>query len=133
MTIAANDYVPLDSRTSGGVGTMSTARLYGTTANTANVTQITSRTTTVINNNPVGTVTLVSAAGSATAASFTVTNSFVDAGDTINLSVQSGTDPRSTFVTAVAAGSFNITTAAISGTTTEAPVINFTVIKGTLV
>lgn len=74
-------------------------------------------------------------AGLATTASlvesFTVTNSTVAATDTVNLSVKSGTGIYLVFVTAVAAGSFKIsvfTPAAVSSA--EAPVINFSVIKG---
>jgi len=46
---------------------------------------------------------------------------------------RSGADPRRIAVTATAAGSFAITSASISGTTTESPVYNFTVIKAALV
>jgi len=133
MTIAANDYISLDRRDSNGVGGPGAVQLYGTTANTTAVTQLTSRTTGVTINSPVGTITLVSAANSATDSTFTVTNSFVDAGDVIVVSQKSGTDPRRIAVTATAAGSFNITSASISGTTTESPVYNFAVVKGAIV
>jgi hypothetical protein len=56
------------------------------------VTQITGRTTGVTLNANSGAITLVSAAGSATPASFTVTNSKVAATDTIVLVQKSGTD-----------------------------------------
>jgi hypothetical protein len=112
-----------------GLGAFNTSGIgYATGAGGA-VTQITSRTTGVTLNKPCGTITLVSAAGSTTAAAFTVTNSFVAAGDVIVLSQVSGTDKYRLNVTAVAAGSFEISAATISGTTTEAPVINFAVIK----
>lgn len=133
MTISTYDYIPVDRQDVNGVGALTTARLYGTTANTSNVTQLSSRTTGVTINAAVGTITLVSAANSATASTFTVTNSFVAAGDTVLVTQQSGTDPRSIFVTATAAGSFNITSASISGTTTESPVYNFVVIKAAIV
>lgn len=134
MVIAANDYIPVDRRdTTGAVGTYGAVQLYGTTANTSNVTQLTSRTTGVTINAPVGTITLVSALNSATDSTFTVTNSFVDAGDVVIVTQKSGTDPRRIAVTATAAGSFNITSASISGTTTESPVYNFAVIKGAVV
>jgi len=94
------------------------------------VTQITSRTTGVTLNKTAGAITLVSAAGSATAASFTVTNSTVAATDVIILNQKSGTDLYDLMVTAVAAGSFRITFRTTSGTTTEQPVFNFAVIKG---
>jgi hypothetical protein len=77
-----------------------------------------------------GAITLFSAAGSATAATFTVTNSTVAATDVIILNQKSGTDLYDLMVTAVAAGSFNITFRTTGGTTTEQPVFNFAVIKG---
>jgi hypothetical protein len=94
------------------------------------VTQATSRTTGVTLNKTAGAITLFSAAGSATPATFTVTDSAVAATDTINLSVQSSTNVYETFVTAVAAGSFKITVFTTGGTSTDAPVINFAIIKG---
>lgn len=93
------------------------------------VTQATSRTTGVTINKICGAITLVSAAGSATFQTFTVTNSTVVATDTIVVNQKSGTDLNQIFVTAVAAGSFNITFATTGGTTTEQPVFNFSVIK----
>jgi len=101
-----------------------------TTGAGAAVTQASSRTTGVTINAVSGAITLVSAAGSATAASFTVTNSAVAATDTIIVNQKSGTDLYDIFVTAVAAGSFRITSLTTGGTTTEQPVFNFTVIKG---
>jgi len=94
------------------------------------VTQITSRTTGVTLDKTSGAITLFSAAGSATAATFTVTNSTVSATDVIILNQKSGTDLYDLMVTAVAAGSFNITFRTTGGTTTEQPVFNFAVIKG---
>lgn len=94
------------------------------------VTQITSRTTGVTLNTNSGAVTLVSAAGSTTPASFTVTNSKVAATDVIVLNQKSGTDLYSLSVSAVAAGSFQVTFNTKSGTTTEQPVFNFAVLKG---
>ncbi len=93
------------------------------------VTQATSRTTGVTLNKTTGAITLVSAAGSATAATFTVTNSTVAATDVIILNQKSGTDLYDLKVTAVAAGSFNITFNTTGGTTTEQPVFSFAVIK----
>jgi hypothetical protein len=93
------------------------------------VTQATSRTTGVTLNKTNGAITLVSAAGLATYESFTVTNSTVAATDTIILNQKSGTDKYILLVTAVAAGSFQITFATTGGTTTEQPVFNFAVIK----
>lgn len=109
------------SSSSAGIG-------YATGAGST-VTQGTSRTTGVTINAVSGAITLVSAAGSATAASFTVTNSAVAATDVIILNQKSGTDKYDLLVTTVAAGSFEITFRTTSGTTTEQPVINFAVIK----
>jgi hypothetical protein len=106
---------------SGGLG-------YGTGSGGA-VTQLTSRATGVTLNKTNGAITMFSAAGSATAATFTVTNSTVAATDTIILSVKSSTNVYLMFVTAVAAGSFNITFQTTGGVSTDAPVINFAVIK----
>lgn len=107
---------------SGGIG-------YSTGSGGA-VTQATSRTTGVTLNAVNGAITLVSAAGTATWQTFTVTNNTVAATDTINICQKSGTDLYMIHVTAVAAGSFNITFATTGGTTTEQPVFNFAVIKG---
>lgn len=94
------------------------------------VTQITSRTTGVTLNTLSGAITLVSAAGSATAASFTVTNASVAATDTVVISQKSGADKYIVAVTAVADGSFVVTSYTTGGTTTEQPVFNFAVVKG---
>jgi hypothetical protein len=102
---------------------------YGTGAG-GSVTQLTSRTTGVTLNKPTGAITMFTAAGSVTAATFTVTNSFVAATDTISVNQKSGTNLYNFIVTAVAAGSFNITFYTTGGTASDAPVINFNVIKG---
>ena len=112
----------LSTSPSGGVG-------YTTGAGCA-VTQGTNRTTGVTCTGVTGAITLVSAAGSATAASFTVTDTSVAATDTIVINQKSGTDLYEIFVTAVGAGSFNITSFTTGGTTTEQPVFNFAVLKG---
>jgi hypothetical protein len=93
------------------------------------VTQATSRTTGVTLNKPSGAITLVSAAGSTTWATFTVTNSVVAATDTIEISQKSGANLYNVIVTAVASGSFNVSVSAVSGTATESPVFNFVVVK----
>ena len=109
------------SNSTGGIG-------YGTGAGGA-VTQLTSRTTGVTINKTCGAITLFSAAGSASWQTFTVTNSLVAATDTIVVNQKSGTDLYMIAVTAVAAGSFNISFATTGGTTTEQPVFNFSVVK----
>jgi len=101
---------------------------YGTGAG-GTVTQATSRTTAVTLNKPCGAITLVSAAGSTSWQSFTVNNSLVAATDTIMVNQKSGTDKYMIHVTAVAAGSFQIRFATMSGTTTEQPVFNFAICK----
>lgn len=93
------------------------------------VTQGTSRTTGVTINAVCGTITMFSAAGSTTAATFTVTNSAVAISDVIILNQRSGTNLYDLMVTEVAAGSFKITFRTTGGTSTDAPVINFAVIK----
>jgi hypothetical protein len=95
----------------------------------AAITQGTSRTTGVTINAYAGAITLFSAAGSATPASFTVTDSKVNATDTIVLVQKTGTDLLELHVTAVAAGSFRITFFTTGGTTTEQPVISFAVVR----
>jgi hypothetical protein len=102
---------------------------YGTGAG-GTVTQGTSRTTGVTLSKPTGAITMFSAAGSIVAATFTVTNTLVAATDTIILNQKSGTNLYVLLVTAVAAGSFNITFYTTGGVATDAPVINFTLIKG---
>jgi hypothetical protein len=95
------------------------------------VTQGTSRTTGVTSNTPTGAITLFSAAGSPTPATFTVTNNKIAATDVVILSVKSGATNNYSFnVSAVTAGSFNITFWAQTGTATDAPVVNFVVLKG---
>jgi hypothetical protein len=107
----------------------STAGLGFATGAGGSVTQITSRTTGVTLNKSCGSITLVSAAGTATWQTFTVTNSTVAATDTIVLNQSSGTDLYMLSVTNVAAGSFKMSFATTGGTTTEQPVFNFSVIK----
>ena len=95
------------------------------------VTQATSRTTGVTLNTPTGDITMFSAAGSATPAAFTVTNSAVAGSDIIALNIRSGaSNVYNLVVTTVAAGSFTVTFWTTGGTATDAPVIQFAVIKG---
>jgi hypothetical protein len=96
------------------------------------VTQATSRTTGVTLNKPTGAITLFSAAGTTVATTFTVTNNTVLATSVILLNQKSGADLYDLMVTAVAAGSFNITFRTTGGTTTETPVFSFAVISGSI-
>ena len=95
------------------------------------VTQITSRTTGVTINKVCGAITLFAAAPAVgTWVSFTVTNSAVAATDVPHVSFKSGTNTYIGHVTAVAAGSFQISFTSIVGTASDSPVINFDIIKG---
>lgn len=114
---------------SGNVTITGTGGLGYATGSGGAVTQATSRTTGVTLNKTNGAITLVSAAGTTSWQTFTVTNSTVAATDTVIVSQKSGTDLNMIHVTAVAAGSFNISFATTGGTTTEQPVFNFAVIK----
>lgn len=102
---------------------------YGTGAG-GQVTQTTSRTTGVTLDKGTGSITLVSAAGSTSWQSFTVSNVLVKEYDTIEVSQKSGTDKYMIHVTKVQNGSFDITYATTGGTTTEQPVFNFCVYRG---
>lgn len=135
----STDLVKLSRQDANGVGTngaVSVATLFNvagvgySTGGGGAVTQITSRTTGVTLNTLSGAITLLSAAGSTTPASFTVTNSKVAATDVVVVTEKSGTDLYTIDVTNVAAGTFQITSNTKSGTTTESPVFNFVVIHG---
>jgi hypothetical protein len=95
------------------------------------VIQGTSRTTGVTINKTTGQITLFSAAGTTSATTFTVTNSTVNTTDVIILNQHTGTDLYDLMVTKTTLGSFDITFRTTGGTTTEQPIFNFTVIKGT--
>ncbi len=95
------------------------------------VIQGTSRTTGVTINKITGQITLFSAAGTTSATTFTVTNSTVNTTDVIILNQHTGTDLYDLMVTKTVLGSFDITFRTTGGTTTEQPIFNFTVIKGT--
>jgi hypothetical protein len=95
------------------------------------VIQGTSRTTGVTINKTTGQITLFSAAGTTSATTFTVTNSTVATTDVIILNQHTGTDLYDLMVTKTTLGSFDITFRTTGGTTTEQPIFNFAVIKGT--
>jgi hypothetical protein len=116
--------------TTGAIVSTGTAGVGYATGAGGTVVQGTSRVTGVTINKRCGAITMFSAAGSATAATFTVTNSTVGANDVIILNQASGTNLYDLLVTAVTAGSFNITFLTTGGTATDAPVINFAVIDG---
>lgn len=105
---------------------------YGTGAGGA-VVQATSRTTGVTLNTPTGKITMFTAAGSATPASFTVTNSTVGLNDVPVICVKSGATNTYTFmVTTVAAGSFVVTFWTTGGTASDTPILQFYVGKGVI-
>lgn len=93
------------------------------------IVQGTSRTTPVTIDKICGSITMFNAAGSTTAATFTVNNSSVEISDTIIVNQRSGTNLYDLLVTAVANGSFNITFRTTGGTAVDAPIINFSIIK----
>lgn len=94
------------------------------------VTQATSRTTGVTLNKVTGAITLVSAAGSATPFTFTLSNSTIVANDTLSVNVQKGATDKYLCSAMPAAGSADITCWDLTGTTSEAITVNFNVIKG---
>jgi hypothetical protein len=113
----------------GAVTSSGTAGIGYATGAGGTVTQATSRTTAVQIDDVCGSITMFSAAGSTTAASFTVNNSTVAISDVVILNQRSGTNLYDLAVTAVASGSFAITFRTTGGTAVDAPVINFAVIK----
>lgn len=129
LTVSSTDAVAVN--VAGGIKSIGATQGigYATGAGGA-VTQITSRTTGVTLNTICGEITLVSAAGSATWQSFTVTNSAMAATDEVIPNQKSGTDLYLIHITAKAAGSFRVSFATTGGTTTEQPVFGFSIIKG---
>ena len=112
----------LATNANGGLG-------YGTGAG-GTVTQATSRATAVTLNKPTGQITMFTAAGAATWSRFQVNNSLVGATDTIVVTVGDGSNTYLAIPEKVAAGSFFVSFISVSGTASDAPVINFSVIKG---
>lgn len=135
--LAATDKVMVDRIDANGVGSPGAISVlnvfngtgigYGVGAGGA-ITQITSRATAVTINTYTGQITMFAAAGSATAASFTVNDSLVKATDTIELVPASATNVYLVQVTAVAAGSFQITYFTTGGTASDSPILNFVVV-----
>lgn len=110
-----------------GIGYQNSIAVGGTVAQTGN------RNTAVSISKIAGTITLVSTTATAGGVTtFTVNNSTVTTYDTVIVSQQSGTGIYFLGVTNVTSGAFNIsvyTPTAVGSA--EAPIINFTVIKGT--
>lgn len=115
----------------GALSTNATAGVGYSTGAGGTVTQLTSRITGVTINKICGAITLFAAAPAVgTWVSFTVINSAVVATDLPKVAVKSGTNTYIAHVTAVAAGSFQISITSIAGTSSDSPVINFAVMKG---
>lgn len=93
------------------------------------VTQITGRTTGVTLSKPCGAITLIAAATTAgQTTTCTVTNTLVAATDTIVLTLQTGAGIYF-FTAKAAAGSFNLSVYTPAAVVSEAPVINFAIVK----
>lgn len=127
--LVTNNIARLTVDSAGTITSSGGAIGYGTGAG-GTVTQITSRTTGVALNKPSGEITLVSAAGSASWQTFTLTNSFIATSDSVRCVQKSGTDKYLIHVTNIGSGTCQITFATTGGTTTEQPVFRFEVIKG---
>lgn len=136
--LAATDKIMIDRVNANGEGTPGAISVlnvfngtgigYGVGGGGA-VTQGTSRATAVTLNTYSGQITLFSAAGSATAASFTVNNTLVKATDTIEIMPASGTNVYLTQATSISAGvSFTVTFFTTGGTAVDAPVLNFVIV-----
>lgn len=101
----------------------------------AAVVQITSRTTGVTINTVAGRITMFTAAGSATWARFTVTNSQCGLNDIVLLTVKLATGGN-IYMTEVqkniAAGGFEICFATTGGVASDAPIIDFVIIKSAI-
>lgn len=100
---------------------------YGTGSGGA-VTQITSRTTGVTLHKICGAITMFTAAGSATWASFTLTNSLIEFGDIV-ICTQRGGGNTYNFSVKVAAGSAVISFQTTGGVVSDTPIINFAIFK----
>jgi hypothetical protein len=122
MRIDSSGNVLVTGNGSGSLG-------YGTGTG-GTITQGTGRATGVTINKPTGNIILFSAAGNTTPTTFTVNNSLVQNTDVVVLNQKSGTNIYLLLVSNITNGTFNITAYTTGGVTTEAPVINFAVIKG---
>ena len=104
-----------------------------TAAGQGTVTQATSKSTGVTLNKPAGRITMDAASlATATNATFTLTNSFISANDTIILTISGGqatAGSYNVFANSLGTGTVSITLRNISGgTLSEAIVINFAII-----
>ena len=104
-----------------------------TAAAQGTVTQLTDKSTAVTLNKPAGRITMDAASlTTATNATFTLTNSFISANDTVVLTISGGqatAGSYNVFANSLAAGSVSISLRNISGgTLSEAVVINFAIL-----
>ena len=136
LTVSGTSTLAAISSSSSILTTTTTAAIGYTTGAGGTVTQITSRTTGVTLSRPCGSIiTDTTSLAAETTATFTVTNTVVAIGDVVVCAQRSGANSGNTnvYVSAVAAGSFNITVAnnnAAAGTAeTGAITINFAVIR----
>ena len=105
-----------------GIGYATGAGATGTVSGTG-----TGQTVTI--NKTCGSITCASAAGSTAVKTVTVTNSTVTATDVVIVCGAGGANPYETAVYKISANAFTFNYLSPSGTTTEAPVFNFAVIK----
>ena len=103
-----------------------------TTGAGASVTQSGSRGSGVTCSGACGAITLYTAAGTTSWTTFSVACTAVAATDTVAVSVKSSTNTYVAFVSSVTTNYFSITFASTGGTATDAPVINYAIIKGTI-
>jgi hypothetical protein len=119
------------TRLDGGMLSSSSTQGIGyTTGAGGTVTQATSRATGVTLSKPTGQITLFTAAGSATPATFTVTNTTVAATDGVTIHDVSGSTNVYFWKATAAAGSFTVTFWTTGGTASDTPVVQFIVHKG---
>lgn len=135
--LSTSDKVLIDRIDANGVGTPGAISVfnlfngigigYGTGGGGA-ITQATSRTTGVTLNALSGQITMFTAAGSTTAASFTVTDSAVKATDTVEVVPTGGSNLYEIFVTNVTNGTFVVTFFTTGGVVSDTPILNFAVV-----
>ena len=123
---SSNDYVTLQKRDA--TTWVETNRSLNNANAAGSVTQLTSQTTGVTLDAIRGSITLVSAAGTTTPTTFTLTNSFITVDDVVVVNQRSAANKFVVFITALANGSCDITFYTDT-TTTEAPIFQFAVIK----
>jgi hypothetical protein len=125
----------IGSIASTGVITSSSPTLgigYGTGAG-GTVTQLTSRTTPVTINKVCGNIVIFTAAGVATYTTFVVNNTTISINDTIIVTTVGGSNNYFAFANKIVdVTSFQINFVAVSGTASDTPTFNFTIIKSVI-